>query len=363
MSRTADVIVIGAGVAGLGVAAALAGRADVIVLEAEAAPCTQTSGRSAAMFLTTYGPEHVRALSVESEPFYEAPPEGFADGPLLAPRGELFIDDGDGSDAGAMLAANPDYREITAAEAVALIPILNPEGIARVAYDPTGRDIDIDRLTGGYRRMLTRPVVCNARVTGLTHKGGVWRAETTAGAYEAPVVVNAAGAWASPVAEMAGAASIRITPKRRSAAIVTPPAGLDPRGWPMFLDAKERFYARPMGGALMVSPAEEIPVPPHDIVIDRYDEVLAGGVDRFQARVNFEVTRLDSPWAGLRSFSDDGEPVVGHDPEAEGFFWLAGQGGYGFQTAPALSARAADMILGQGRRDATETALSPARYA
>ena len=203
-------------------------------------------------------------------------------------------------------------------------------------------------------------VICNAPVTGLS-RGTVWHVETPAGRYEAPVVVNAAGAWATPVAALAGARPIEITPKRRSAAMVMSLAGHDPRAWPMFLDAEERFYARPMGGGLMVSPADEIPVPPQDIRVDKYDEVLAEGLWRYEQRVTVPVTRVDAPWAGLRSFSPDGEPVAGFDTGAEGFFWLAGQGGYGFQTAPALSEQAARLILGQGA-DAVMQALSPARF-
>jgi D-arginine dehydrogenase len=368
MTETTDIIVIGAGVAGLGVAAHLAGQAKVVVLEAERAPCMHTSGRSAAMFLKTYGPPGVRALTAQSEAFFEAPPDGFCDGPLLTPRGVLHLDDGDGS-ALRQLQAGGGVEEISAEDAQAMIPILKREGLTAVGWEAKARDIDIDLLTGGYRRMIRAAggkIVCNARAMGMQRTSN-WRVETTAGVFEAPILVNAAGAWATPVAvmagltEMAGAAITEITPKRRSAAMVMSIGGHDPRKWPMFLDAEERFYARPMSGGLMVSPADEIPVPPQDIQVDKYDDVLVEGLWRYEQRVIIPVTRVENPWAGLRSFSPDGEPVVGFDAGADGFFWLAGQGGYGFQTAPALSAEAAKLILGQ-RANPAMAALSPKRF-
>ncbi|MGB1215378.1 MAG: NAD(P)/FAD-dependent oxidoreductase [Pikeienuella sp.] len=363
MTHKADIIVIGAGVAGLGVAAHLAGDARVVVLEAESAPCTHTSGRSAAMYLKTYGPPAVRELTVMSEGFYENPPSGFCDGPLLTPRGVLHVDDGDGTALARLIAAG-GVEEISFDKAAEMVPILKRDGVAGIGWEAEARDIDIDLLTGGFRRMIRAgegQVVCNARVTSLS-RSTVWRAETSAGVFEAPVVVNAAGAWATPVAAMAGAMDIEITPLRRSAAMVMSLDGHDPRTWPMFLDAEERFYARPMGGGLMVSPADEIPVPPQDIQVDKYDEVLVEGLWRYEQRVIVPVTRVENPWAGLRSFSPDGEPVAGFDNAAEGFFWLAGQGGYGFQTAPALSAEAAKLIV-HGKAAPVMDLLAPTRFA
>jgi D-arginine dehydrogenase len=347
MTNTSDIIIIGAGVAGLGAAAYLAPHAKVVVLEAEAQPCYHTSGRSAAMFLTTYGPTGVRSASVASAPFYANPPDIF-EGPLLSPRGELHLDSGDGSDVAAILAVNPDYQDISIGETLSMVPIINTNGISRVAFDPIGQDVDTDLLVAGYRRLIRASggqVVCNARVEGLHRRNGVWQVKTAAGAFEAPIIINAAGAWASPVAAMAEAAPIAITPKRRSAAIV-PLTDHDARAWPMFFEADESFYARPMGAGLMVSPAEEIAVEPQDMQIDKYDDVLVEGLWRYSQRVTVPLVQVHSPWAGLRSFADDGEPVVGFDRQSEGFFWLAGQGGYGFQTSPALSQMVADMITG-----------------
>ena len=363
MAETADILIIGAGVAGLGAAYFLAPDAKVIVLEACEAPCTQTSGRSAAVYLTTYGPKGVIDLSIQSGPFYRDPPDGFTDNALLTPRGELHLDDQNGEVLGPKVAAG-EIEEVAIDDALAMVPILRREGLAMAAFDAAAEDIDVDLVTGGFLKGMRAAggrVILNARVEGLARESGVWRASTSAGDFEAPVVINAAGAWASPVAAMAGALPIHVEPRRRSAAIIPAPGGHDVRKWPLFFGAGETWYARPTGGALMVSSAEAIPVEPQDIQIDKYDEILAGGLYRYEQRVTTPITRVENPWAGLRSFAPDGEPVVGFDPRADGFFWLAGQGGYGFQTAPALSRLAADLAKGK-KPEGLAMDLSPTRF-
>lgn len=364
MTEMADILIIGAGVAGLGAAYNLAGDAKVIVLEACEAPCTQTSGRSAAVYLTTYGPKGVIDLSIQSGPFYRNPLDGFGDTPLLTPRGELHLDDQNGEALGPKVAAG-EIEEISIDEALQMVPILKREGLAMAAFDGAAEDIDVDLVTGGFLRGMKAAggkLVVNARVESLSQRNGVWRVSTPAGEFEAPIVINAAGAWASPVAAMAGATPIHVEPRRRSAAIIPAPAGHDVRKWPLFFGAGETWYARPTGGALMVSAAEAIPVEPHDIQIDKYDEILAGGLYRYEQRVTVPITKVDGPWAGLRSFAPDGEPVVGFDSQVEGFFWLAGQGGYGFQTAPALSKLAADLVRG-AKPAGLGVDLSPTRFS
>lgn len=361
MAEVADVLIIGAGAAGLGAAAHLADFANVIVLEAEDTACHHSTGRSAALYLKSYGPPGVLAATGAGEAFFTLPPEGFADAPLLSPRGMLHLDYQGGKLAGLMDIA-PGIERITPAEAAEMVPILRPELIRETGYEDDARDIDVDLLTTGFQRMMragSARLVTRARVSALRREGSVWRAETPAGVFEAPIVVNAAGAWGSVVAKMAEAAPIHIQPKRRSAAIVPVPEPHDPTAWPGFVELTETWYAKPMGGKLMVSPADAEPVEPFDAWPD--DMTLAEGVDRFSQAVNFEVTRVERSWAGLRSFSPDGEPVVGFDLQQEGFFWLAGQGGYGIQTAPALSRLAADLIL--KREPLLDAAVfSPARF-
>ncbi|WP_340108024.1 FAD-binding oxidoreductase [Pikeienuella sp. HZG-20] len=363
MAARADVLIVGAGAAGLGAAAHLADAAKVIVLEAERAPCHHSTGRSAAVFIKSYGPPGVRAATAASESFFEAPPDGFAAAPLLSPRGLLHLDFGGGG-LDATVRKTPGLRAISVDEALALAPYLRREGLVAAAYEADARDIDVDLLTGGFQRMMRAGdarLALNARVSGVSRSGGVWRVTAGEETYEAPILVNAAGAWATGIAEMAGASPIRIQPKRRSGAIIPAPAEYDVSGWPVVMDARETWYAKPMGGKLMVSPADADPVEPFDAWPD--DMVLAEGLDRFSRAANFEVTRVERSWAGLRSFSPDGEPVIGFDAARSGFFWLAGQGGYGIQTAPALSALAADLILGRAPAlAATAPVFAPARF-
>ena len=338
MNRTADILVIGAGAAGLGAAARLASDARVIVLEMERTPCHHSTGRSAAIYVKSYGPPGVRSATIASEAFFLQPPDGFAEAPLLSPRGFLYVDY-ESRGVEALLATSPDLEPITSTEAKALFPIIKTEGMTAAAYETDSRNIDVDLLTGGYRRMIRAgdgEIITDAEVSALTRENGVWRANTRAGVFEAPVVVNAAGAWASGIGDMAGATSIEITPCRRSAAVLPAPEGMDVADWPLVADADESWYAKPLSGKLMVAPADQDPVAACDIYPD--DLVLAEGLDRFQRRMDYEVTRVEHSWAGLRSFPPDGEPVVGFDEQAEGFFWYAGIGGYGIQTSPALSA-------------------------
>ncbi len=348
MTRRADIIIIGAGAAGLGAAAHLAADARVIVLEAEARAGFHSTGRSAAVYLASYGPAGVRAATAASRAFFDAPPTG-SDAPILTPRGQLMLQYDDVPDRlSPLIREMPSVQAMAVSDALSMVPILRPDGLIAAGYEAAALDIDVDLLLGVFRRMMragtaSAEVVLNARVMGLTRRAGIWEVETAAGDFAAPIIINAAGAWASQIGAMAHAAPIHIQPKRRSAAIVPLPDGVECSRWPLFDDTAERWYAKPQGAVMMVSPADADPVEACDIWPD--DMVLAEGIDRFSQRITFEVTRIGRTWAGLRSFAPDGEPVVGFDRQAEGFFWLAGQGGYGIQTCPALSALTRDLVL------------------
>lgn len=367
MVETADILVIGGGIAGVGAASALAGDARVIVLEREDGLGRHTTGRSAAMFILNYGGPALRAITAASEPALVEPDPAFADGPILSPRGELLVADAEETAAlDAYLAGAAGAEEIAPEEAVRLVPILRRDRIARAMWEPGARDIDVDRLLQFYTRKARRGgarIATGAEARGLSRSGGVWRVDTAAGAFEAPLVVNAAGAWADAVARLAGVAPVGLRPLRRSAAIIPAPAGHDVRGWPMVGSAGETWYARPDAGRLMVSPADEDLMEPCDAWPD--DMVLAEGLHRFEQATTVTVTRVARSWAGLRTFAPDRTPVVGWAPDAEGFLWLAGQGGYGIQTSPALSRFAADVIFGRAPAlsAATVAALSPGRFA
>jgi glycine/D-amino acid oxidase-like deaminating enzyme len=245
------------------------------------------------------------------------------------------------------------------------VPILDPGRLAFAAFADHAWDIDTDRLIQGLARQARAagvPIVTRCPVTGLGRRQGRWHADTPQGGIAARVVVNAAGAWVDRVAALAGLAPLGMQPMRRSMARLPAPGGRDVRGWPMLLGAGETWYAKPDAGALIVSPAEEDPVEPHDAFAD--DMVLAEGLARYEAMVTEPVTRLLANWAGLRTFAPDRSPVIGFGA-AEGFFWLAGQGGYGFQSAPAAARLAADLILGRPPEIGADLAarLDPGRFA
>lgn len=345
-----DFLVIGAGIAGASAAYELARHGQVILLEQESQPGYHTTGRSAALFTETYGNLTIRRLTSAGRGFFKAPPEGFGDHPLLTPRGTLFVARADqlGTLEKALAeiptAAEPP-RRLDAADAIAMNPALDPGYVAAALYEPGAEDIDVHALHGGFLRgMRARGgrLAVNAKVEGLARESGVWVAETPAGRFAAPVAVNAAGAWCDAVAAQAGVRPVGLVPKRRTAFTFDPPEGMDPGPWPATIDIDERFYFRPEAGRILGSPADETPSEPCDAQPEELD--IAIGIDRIETATVLRVRRLASRWAGLRSFVADKTPVVGFDPEAEGFFWLAGQGGYGIQTSPALGRAVAELV-------------------
>lgn len=348
---SADVAVIGGGIAGAGVSYFLAAGRRVVLLEAEAQCGYHTSGRSAALFSEIYGGAPAQALTRASRAFYEAPPEGFAR-PLLKPRGVLYpATDATRHELDAKL-ADPGFaavtRRVAGDEARAMVPILTPEAAVEALYEPDACDIDTDALLQGFLRGAKQrgaQVINDARVSALQRKDGLWRIETPAGEVEAKVVVNAAGAWADEIARLAGLAPVGLQPYRRTAMTVAAPLDTGLATWPMVVAADDHFYFRPEAGRLLICRAEETPSPPCDAAPEELDIAIA--VNDFEEATGLKVERVLSKWAGLRTFAPDRAPVVGYDPSAPGFFWLAGQGGFGMQTAPALSQLAAQLVLGE----------------
>ncbi len=353
--RAADVIIIGAGIAGASVAywLARAGR-RVLVLEREDLPGYHSTGRSAALFSETYGPAPIRMLSAASRAFLGTPPDGFADHPLLAPRGLLFLGEpGREAEVEAFAAearaGGARVEVLDEASFRARVPILRPGVFSLGALEPDAMDLDVNALHQGFLRGLKAAggaVVTRAEVVGLSRDDSRWQVETRDGShYAAPVVVNAAGAWADVLAALAGAHPLGLVPKRRTGIMLDAPAGVDVRGWPLTGDLTDQFYIKPDAGRLMLSPADATPVPPQDVQPEILD--VARAMDRFSAVATMAVERPGETWAGLRSFFVDHDPVAGFAPEAPGFFWLAGQGGYGIQTAAALGRLAAALIQDQ----------------
>lgn len=350
MSETFDIAVIGAGMAGASIAAELAVRAKVLVLEMEDQPGHHATGRSAAAFIESYGNATIRKLNRASQAFLRNPPDEIADRSLLKPRGILYLArPGEEQRLGDLLQDSGEIEKITPADAAARVPVLNPEAIAEAALEASAMEIDVSALHSGYLRAFKRRggrLACQSKVETLERRGRTWRVTTGADSYAASIVVNAAGAWADEIAEAAGLTPVGLTPMRRSAAIVAAPEGVEVGHWPIVYDVGDAYYFLPMGGKLMISPADEVPVRAHDAFAD--DLELAAGIDRFEQAVTFEVRRVERTWAGLRTFAPDRSPVVGLDPDAADFFWFAGQGGTGIQTAPAMARLGAALVLGTG---------------
>ena len=348
-SEVVDVVVVGGGIAGASVAANLAETLKVVVLERESHPGLHSTGRSAALFSEIYGGAAIRALSRASREFFYSPPEDFTSAPIVRRRSTLHIATAEQRNQLDAFATLPDVapaiRRLDGAGARALCPILRDGHVVSAALETASCDLDVNSLHQGWLRKLRAHggrLLVNAEVNSLEHTGSAWQVATADQAFQAEVVINAAGAWADVLARRAGVREVGLQPRRRTALIVDVPPGVNVDEWPMVIDIDEQFYFKPDAGALLLSPADETPSEPCDAWPDDWDVAVA--VDRVQGATTLEVERVRRSWAGLRSFVSDREPVVGFAPDARGFFWLAGQGGYGIQTAPAMSALAAALV-------------------
>lgn len=365
----ADFIVIGAGIAGAGVAYELSRHGSVVVLEGEAQPGFHSTGRSAALFSEIYGNATVRALSRASRDFLRSPPPTFASASLLKPRGAMFIASAEQVDAYDALRRAPDVsqytRELSLEECVARVPIVKPEWLVRAMIEEGAQDIDVHALHQGFLRGMKErgaSLATASLVQSIVRISDGWRVVAGGQEFHAPIVINAAGAWADEVAALASVAKVGLEPRRRTALMIDAPRDVVIDAWPMVLDVGDTFYFKPDAGRLLVSPADETPSPPSDVQPDDLDVAIA--VDRFEQATNVVVRQVRHRWAGLRSFVADRSPVIGFDAEAAGFFWLAGLGGYGIQSSWANAELAAALILGKTLPPETESlvaAVSPRR--
>lgn len=348
-----DVLVIGGGIAGVSIAYELAADRSVCILEMEPALATHTTGRSAATFIESLGGPQIRGLTKSSRAFYEDPPEPFA-GPLVSSLPLLLIGrPGHSETLRAMHAEisvlTPELKIVDEQQIRELNPLLRP-GFADLALlEPGAMEIDTHAVHQGYVKGFRQrggDVRTTAKLVSAVRRNGVWVLDAAGETYQAPVIVNAAGAWVDEVARAADAHPIGIRPLLRTIFVVSAPDGLRTSGLPMTADVEETFYIKPEGAQLLCSPADETPMPPSDAKPDQL--TIARGLDTINEATVLGARHVRSSWAGLRSFAPDRQPVVGFDLQAEGFFWFAGQGGFGLQTAPALSRLGAAVLRGAG---------------
>ena len=349
----ADFIIIGGGIAGASTGFWLSRQGRVVVLERESHPGYHSTGRSAAIYTAAYGTPQVRALTLASREFFDHPPEGFCEHPLLSPRGEMTVDfTGDAAELNnqylSAKATVPQMQLLSADEACARLPILRRDKVHGAIYDPSASDIDTDALHQGYLRGIRRnggQVHTDTQVLGLHRDAeGQWQVQTRAQTFSAPIIVNAAGAWADQLGAMAGAAPLGLQPKRRAAFVFAAPEGLETHHWPMLVSLDESFYMKPDAGMFLGSPANADPVEPHDVQPEELD--IAMGIYQIEEATTLTIRRPTRTWAGLRSFVHDGDLLSGFDPQVPGLYWVAAQGGYGIQTSPAMGQASAALVRG-----------------
>jgi D-arginine dehydrogenase len=373
MAQSVDFLVIGGGIAGMSVAYELSAHGSVILVEAESATSYHSTGRSAAVMSENYGPALWSRLVTASRDFMENPPENFSEVPLVLPRGALFLaleeeQDQLRAQAGELARRNAPHEVMSARDALRVCPVIRDDKFALALYEPDCKDVDTDALMSAYARELRRrggKLITNARVLRLERENESWRAWTKDDEFVAGTIINAAGAWVQEIATLAGLGYRNVVPFRRTAVTFDPPAGSDIRTWPMTFDVAETFYFKPEAGRIMISPVDMEPSVPCDAQADDLETAIA--IDRIHTFTTMEVKSVKHKWGGLRTFAPDHEPVIGRDPEAHNFVWLAGQGGNGVMGGAAAARLAASLALGKGVPDdiaalgITEEIVSPAR--
>ena len=370
-----DYLVVGGGAAGVSVAYELSKVATVAMVERETALGYHSTGRSAAVISENYGPLGWQALVTASRPFFEAPPPGFSDQPLLRRIGALYLATRDEESeledsAEELTRRNVQHRLVTAGDVQALCPIVKTGDFSLALLEPGCADIDANALLHGYLKLAKAhglKALLSTEAISLERSGALWRLTAGDMRLTSSYVINAAGAWADDLAVRAGVKRKALQPYRRTAITFDPPAGLDVRSWPMTFDCAETWYFKNESGRVMVSPVDKTPTDACDAAPDELD--IATAVDRIERATTMRVARIHSKWAGLRTFAPDEQPVIGPDPDEPSFIWLAGQGGNGVMGAPAAAELAAALATGStipdhlGRCGIDLESVSPARFS
>ncbi|SDD86065.1 NAD(P)/FAD-dependent oxidoreductase [Kordiimonas lacus] len=353
-----DFLIVGAGIAGAGLAFRLAPHGRTVLLDMEEQAGYHTTGRSAAFYAETYGGPKLQPLTTASKEFLTSPPDGFTDAPLMNKLGAIHVfKESQRAQAEAvfeeMREALPGVRMLTEAQVRDRAPHLKPGVFVGGIDDPDCGDLDVAALHQAYLRAAKKQgaeVFLGAGMEAAAHDGTFWHVKTRTGQVKARVLVNCAGAWADDIAKRAGVSPLGLKPLRRT--IITVPKHGDvpfDRFGPVIIDVDEAFYFKPEGNGYLISPADESESQPCDAQPELEDVAIAAM--RFEEATGLTVEKIDAKWAGLRTFASDKAPVIGYDAGQPAFFWNVGQGGYGIQTSPAWSELAAALILKQGVPD------------
>ena len=372
MAEVCDFLVVGAGIAGASAAFELASYGKTILIEREQFPGYHSTGRSAAIFLETYGNATVRALTRGSRAFFEAPPSGFSEVPLVTPRGALFVADSESlpelrEHYAAVTRLATTARWLEAEELVSLFPCSIQQHWVAGVYEPDALDLDVHALHQGFLRQFKEKggiLRTQTEILQGERSGSLWNIRTSNGEFQAPYIVNAAGAWGDILARLVSVKPLALSAKRRTVVIVD--ASENPAHWPYVGDIAETFYIKPDAGRLLASPCDETEVIPCDVQPEEFD--VASIAYRLQQVTTLPIERIHRRWAGLRTFAPDRTPVAGFAADTEGFFWLVGQGGYGIQTSPSMASICRSLITENGLPQKlldlglTQATLSPARF-
>jgi len=377
MSDKFDVAIVGGGIAGVSLACFLAPYRRVVVIEAEDNLGYHATGRSAAEYTRRFHSKEAGKLTDASYDFLMRPPEGFTETPLLHRRGNLLIAGHDKADVFEQVLAHElanspaggaPIEELTTGQALEKVPFLDPAWLYGAFFDPDCWDIEVENLLQGYAKFARRhgaQILQSTRIETITHDAGGWTLGHRNGDFQASILVNAAGAWADQFAELCGLEQLGIVPHRRTA-INIKPEGYDVSGMPEVNEIEEDFYFKPDAGQLFVSPADETPMEPHDAWADEMD--IAYAAHYLDECSTLEITHVAHSWAGLRTLSADRLPVIGFSAHKPDFFWLAGQGGYGIQTSPAVAQLAAALLTGTDlpenliKAEVDPATFSPSRF-
>lgn len=368
--QTYDIAILGGGIAGLSLAYFLGADRSVVLLEREESLGYHSTGRSAAEFVLRYNSPEICKLAAISRDFFDRPPQGFSEVPLLVPRGGVMIANAEKADRfeahfAAERAKTDCLRRLTVDEAIDMVPILDPAYVAGAYHDPEFWDIEVESLLQGYLKGARRAGVDVRQKAGAIaarDDGERWRIDTEQGEIGARIVVNATGGWADQTAGLFGVAPTGIVPHRRTAILVDLPDGIDWRSMPEINELDDEFYCKPDAGRLLVSPADETPCEPGDVQPEEID--IAWAAHHLETATTMGVRRIAKSWAGMRSFASDRLPVIGPASDHPRFFWLAGQGGYGILSSPALGSLAAALLTGDKVPDGfLREGLSPSRFS